>query len=94
MGGEISLGRTVTGKMCLDFPHGPRHVHACRTSLLPDNSWRESKEKKDYEFVPCPNHFRVKDTFEKKKEISSTISSPQVPKTIMRVRLVKINGFY
>lgn len=24
-------------------------------------------EKGDYEFVPCPNHFRIKETFEKKK---------------------------
>ena len=54
--------------MCLDFPDRPRHVRACRTSLLPDNSWRESIEKRDNEFMPCPNHFRIKETFEREKE--------------------------
>ena len=44
------------------------HVRACRTSLLVADSWEKSTEKKHYEFVPCPNRFRVKESFLEKKQ--------------------------
>ena len=61
------LGWTIIGQMCLDLVGGPVHVRACRTSLLVANSWEKSTETNNYEFLPCPNQFTVKESFLQQK---------------------------
>ena len=52
---KTSLGWTIIGQMCLDLVGGPVHLSACRTSLLAADSWENSTETNNYEFLPCPN---------------------------------------
>ena len=71
---KISLGWTIIGQMCLDLAGGPVHVRACRTSLFAANSREMSTETSNYEFLPCPNQFKVKDSFlEKKKTLTDDV---------------------
>ena len=56
-----------------DVPR-PVHVRACRTSLLAADSWEMSTETCNYEFLPCPNQFRVKNSFlEKKQDLKNDV---------------------
>ena len=64
---KLSLGWTIIGQMCLDLAGGPVHVRACRTSLLAADSLEMPTETGNYEFLPCPNQFKVKDSFLEKK---------------------------
>ena len=68
---KTSLGWTIIGQMCLDLVGGPMHVRACCTTLLVANSWEKSTEKNNYEFLPCPNQFTVKESFlEQKRDLT------------------------
>ena len=63
---RLSLGWTIIGQMCLDLAGGPTHVLVRRTNLVPANfinSRRRIVEPQYYEFVPCPNQLRVKESF-------------------------------
>ena len=62
---KLSLGWTVIRQMCLDAAGGPAHMLACRTNLRAANSgepWKKIAEPKRYELVPCPNHFKIKES--------------------------------
>ena len=49
-------------------------MRACRTSLFAANSREMSTETNNYEFLPCPNQFKVKDSFlEKKKTLTDDV---------------------
>ena len=62
------MGWTIIGQMCLDLVGGPVHVRAYRTSLLAVDSMEKSTETNDYRFLPCPNQFRVKESFLKRRK--------------------------
>lgn len=71
---KISLGWTIIGQMCLNLPRGPIDFCACCTSLLAADSWEMSTETCNYEFLPCPNQFRVKNSFlEKKQDLKNDV---------------------
>lgn len=60
--------------MCLDLVGGPVHVRACRTSLLAAGPGEKSTETNNYEFLPCPNQFTVKESFlEQKRDITDNV---------------------
>ena len=66
---KLSLGWTIIGQMCLDFVGGPAHMLTCCTSLLSANDgepWDKHMEPECYEFIPCPNQFRIKENFVKR----------------------------
>ena len=65
---KISLGWTIIGQMCLHLVGGPVHVRACCTSLLAADSMEKSSETNDYRFLPCPNQFKVKESFLKERK--------------------------
>ena len=68
---KLSLGWTIIGQMCLDIVGGPAHVLACRTSLLSANNgepWKKHMEPEHYELIPCPNQFRIKESFSERRE--------------------------
>ena len=47
------------------------HVRTCRTTLLVANSWEKSTETNNYEFLPSPNQFTVKESFlEQKRDLT------------------------
>ena len=64
---KTSLGWTIIGQMCLDLVGGPVHKRACRTSLLAADPGEKSTETNNYEFLPCPNQFTVKESFLEQK---------------------------
>ncbi|CAH3186031.1 unnamed protein product [Porites lobata] len=65
---------TIIGQMCLDLVGGPVHVRACRTSLLAAGPGEKSTETNNYEFLPCPNQFTVKESFlEQKRDITDNV---------------------
>ena len=69
-----SLAWTIIGQMCLDLVGGPVHVRACRTSLLAAGPGEKSTETNNYEFLPCPNQFTVKESFlEQKRDITDNV---------------------
>ena len=71
---KTSLGWTIIGQMCLDLVGGPVHVRACRTSLLAADPGEKSMETNNYEFLPCPNQFTVKESFlEQKRDIADNV---------------------
>ena len=60
--------------MCLDLVGGPVHVRVCRTSLLAADPGEKSMETNNYEFLPCPNQFTVKESFlEQKRDITDNV---------------------
>ena len=70
---KLLLGWTISGQLCLDLSNRAVHVRARRTQL----EWNavhtsierdhclsvEHKTELEYEFVPCPNHFVVKQLY-------------------------------
>ena len=63
---KLSLGWTIIGQMCLDHVGGPAHVLVRRTNVLLTsltNPRRRMVQLQCYEFVPCPNQSRVKESF-------------------------------
>ena len=65
---KISFGWTIIGQMCLDLVGGPVHVRACRTSLLAADSMENLTETNVYRFLPCPNQFKVKESFLRRRK--------------------------
>ena len=71
---KISLGWTIIGQMRLDLVGGPVHVRACRTSILAAYSMENLTETNDYRFLPCPNQFKVKESFlRRRKDITDDL---------------------
>lgn len=71
---KISLSWTIIGQMYLDLVGRPVYVRACRTSLLAADSMEKLTETNDYRFLPCPNQFKVKESFlRRRKDITDDL---------------------
>ena len=71
-GQKLDLGWTVSGQMCLDRVGGPIHISARRTEVnhLEEPIWSATPQ---YQVVPCPNYFKIKEKFSNKAKIGADL---------------------
>ena len=78
---KMDLGWTMSGELCLDRVDGPVHISARRTAVecpvrLNSGPWSTQEalsSPTEYQVVPCPNHFKIRETYSQKGEIGTDL---------------------
>ena len=67
---KLKLGWTVSGEVCLDRVGGPVHISAHRSAVNAPKPTLNDQERcldsirsSNYEIIPCPNHFVIKEEY-------------------------------
>lgn len=74
---KLDMGWTISGQVCLNRIGGPFHITTRRTTVSTPGRviGRNNPANREYEVLPCPNHFNVKESYGKgaREEIAKDV---------------------